>query len=153
MLIILVSRHSNTRKRVTKMKKIAKKLMSLVLAVSALCILFAFQASAISTTCQECGGSNIDYIPLGNVGEPNAPLYHHEVYCNDCGHSVDEEDCEFNNYSTTSHWCACGQTNSHDYQMQTGNYGHIYSCQGCSYYYFTAHTYSNGYCTICGYPQ
>ena len=147
------------------MKKVFKKSVSLLLAISALCILFAFQASAISTTCQECGGSNIDYISLGNVGEPNALYYRHEVYCYDCGHSVYEEDCEQvtanGGYCTIAMYCSCNQplagyTNHSMYLSFANSVIHIYSCStnGCSYAVQGNHTSVtvNGvtYCSECG---
>ena len=144
------------------MKKTAKKSLSLLLAVSALCILFAFQASAISTTCQECGGSNIDYISLGNVGEPNAPVYHHEVYCYNCGCSTDEEDCEtchavFN--CTLDGYCECGQQINRTTHIwgyyNTSPATHIATCtiDGCESFTFESHTFVNGECIYCHYPN
>ena len=149
------------------MKKIFKKSISLLLAVSALCILFAFQASAISTTCQECGGSNIDYISLGNVGF-DTPAYHHEVYCYDCGHSVNEEDCEscITDGNCTNNWnCVCGQeifgTKYPSHHMQLSvvtSQLHVYTCShfGCLETSSAYHTFItvNGstYCSVCNYP-
>ena len=115
--------------------KSLKRLLSLLLAVSALCILFAFQASALTTTCPTCNGSHLGYFRLGDVGI-GFTEYHHDVYCNDCNYTVFEEACEICDCNNASgHLCECGQ-----FMQEHSFTDWIYN--GQSYY---------RYCVVCGY--
>lgn len=118
------------------MKKFFTKALSLLLVASALCIPFAFHVGALTTICQECGGSNVGYIGIGDVG-CDTPSYHHEVYCYSCGHSVYEESCEWDGYSYSSsgHYCECGQL-FEDHSFGTPVFDgreYIETCTECGY--------------------
>ena len=130
------------------MKKIAKKSLSLILAVSALCILFAFQASALTTNCPECGAEcSYNRLPM----DPR-----HECVCPTHG-AFYEEDCEVVNFHDGTHGCPCGRwTESHNYGdwIDNGINGHIRYCTvaGCDASQTSPHNYVNGVCTVCGRP-
>lgn len=111
------------------MKKVFKKSLSLLLAVSALCILFAFQASALTTNCPYCG-AQCSYDPM--------PFDHrHECICPNHG-AFTEEDCE-EAYCTDclNRYCdGCGNDISYSSHIKgcliTYNTSyHYYSCTRC----------------------
>ena len=131
--------------------KSLKRLLSLLLAVSALCILFAFQASALTTNCPDCG-RNVFYYGLGDVGIGN-PAYHHEVHCSNCGWST-EEDCDMSEDNDSTHTCtACGFTASHTYSSWDDRGSqHVGYCVSCGHEHFESHNFVNGFCTECGIP-
>ena len=143
--------------------KSLKRILSLLLAVSALCILFAFEASALTTNCPTCGAS-CGYNPM--------PFdLRHECECPNHGVFTEEacEDSEINGDCTEDWSCLCGNVvpgsgvTDHQYSIVIyGEYtsdGHNLYCgyyyAGCTYSIIESHHIGvGGYCTDgCGYHQ
>ena len=129
------------------MRKVFKKSISLLLAVSALCILFAFQASALTTNCPECGAS-CTYNPM--------PMdLRHECVCPTHG-AFYEEDCEEVETNTIlGHFCACDRlVANHSFDTCEDRGGdHAFICSTCGFEYRAPHCFVNGFCIDCGIPE
>ena len=144
------------------MKKFFKKTISLILAVSALCILFAFQASALTTNCPYCGAEcSYNRLPMDLRHECECPT-HGTFYeedcegwyvpsshdCTDdwvcpCGHSVPdsgnpEHRWTWTDYDNAGHDVVCNedgctQTDRQDHNL-VYNGGNFYYCTLCPFY-------------------